>query len=227
MSQVKGTIEAVSCKEGNEHPTYGKSWQTSIKVNDVWYGAFTKKDADGLGLSKGKLVTFTFTENGKYKNFDPKSLVVSASQAAPAAAPAAGKSGYSGNYGSNGAGIKVGHAINNAVQLAIAKGDTSLKAIHGHAVDILALSVKLEGQFEQIVARSDSVIQKAGANAGQPAAEAPAPAATGKTAAPKTRKKAAAPTPPPPPAAEVEEEAPPVEVPAQAEPSFDDDDIPF
>lgn len=231
MSQVKGTIQAVTCKEGNEHPTYGKSWMTRIKVNEEWYGGFTKKTAEELGLVKGKLVSFTWSENGEYKNFDPKSLSVSqAAASAPAAsAPAAGGSrAYSGG---NNAGIKVGHAINNAVQLAIKTGDITLKAIHGHAVDIIALSVKLEGQFDQIVAKAAERIQKAGANAGTPAAEAPAPAATGKTAAPKATRKKAAPAPAPvaPPVEEPEpdsEEAPPVEAPAEG-PSFDDDDIPF
>ena len=89
MSQVKGTVQAVSCKEGNDHPTYGKSWITSIKVDEVWYGGFTKKTADDLGLAKGKLVSFTWAAKGEHKNFDPKSLVVSQSQASPAAAPSA------------------------------------------------------------------------------------------------------------------------------------------
>ena len=231
MSQVKGTIGAVSCKEGNDHPKYGKSWVTSIKVNDEWYGAFTKKTADELGLEKGKLVSFTWSENGKYKNFDPKSLSVAQQQATTSGTvggSAAPKTGYSGSFGGNTAGIKVGHAINNAVQLAIASKDTSLKAIHGHAVDILALSVKLEGQFEQIVGKADAVLAKANANVGTPASEAAAPAVTGKAAAPKTKKVKAAAAPTPPPVEEpepTEEEAPEVETPA--EPSFDDDDIPF
>lgn len=219
MSQIKGTIEAASCKEGNDHPKYGMSYQTSIKVKGEWYGAFTRKTAEELGLGKGKLVSFTFTENGKYKNFDPKSLAVSTSTAPAAASTSTSTSSGSApaRSGFNEAGVKVGHAINNAVQLAIANKATDLKSIHGLAVDILTLSVKLESQYEKVVTVAKKKMDEATAPAAEPE-EAPAPKPKAKPAA------KAKPKPEPEP--EVEEEAPPAPPEQAAEPDFDDD-IPF
>ncbi len=225
---IKGVAEAVSCKEGNDHPKYGMSYQTSIKVKGEWYGAFTKKTADELGLEKGKLVSFTYTENGKYKNFDPKSLAVSTTSTPSAAS---GSASAPARTGFNEAGVKVGHAINNAVLLAVANKDTSIKAIHGFAVDILTLSVKLDGQYDKIIAVAKKKIAAAaegnaeGAAASapdeNPAASSPKTATAKKTPAKPAAKKA----PEPEPEEQQEEEVPPA-VAQFAEPDFDDD-IPF
>lgn len=226
---IKGVAEAVSSKEGKPHPKYGVSYQTSIKVNGVWYGAFTKKSAEQLGLAKDRLVSFTWVENGEYKNFDPKSLSVSTTQGTDSTPTASGsaptKAAYSG--GSN-SGIKVGHAINNAVQLAVAKGDTSLKAIHGHAVDIITLSVKLEGQFDRIIAVAQKKLAEATEGKPDVAASAtPAKAASSPKTEPaaKTAKAKAKPAPAPEPEPEAEEDVPAPDE-TSAEPEFNDD-IPF
>ncbi len=223
---VKGVVQAVK-DAGPKKGKYGTQYRISLKVDDEWYGGFFGKSADDLGLEEGKLVTFDVVYNGEYKNIETKTLKVSASQEAPkqqgkAGGATAGKTAYSGG---NNAGIKVGHAINNAVQLAIAAKTTDLKSIHGLAVDIIALSVKLEGQFDQIVATAAQRLAKASGE--EPAQEAPAetPKAKPATKAKPAAKKAAPPPPPPPEPDEPESEndEPPTD---PGEPDFDDD-IPF
>lgn len=230
MSQIKGVAEAVSCKEGNDHPKYGKSYQVSIKVDDEWYGAFTKKTADQLGIGKGRLVSFTYTENGKYKNFDPKSLVVSESAETASGKSTTGGNAYSGSTGS--AGIKVGHAINNAVAL-VASGkvpveDSILRTIHGQAVRILALSVKLEAQFNTIIASAEDVYAKAtdSSSINEPTATASVPKRAAKTRA--KAKPAPVQEPDPEQQQDDDEDDLPPDMPqeVEAEPDFDDD-IPF
>jgi len=233
MSNIKGTIQSVSCKEGNDHPKYGMSYQTSVKIDGEWYGAFTKKTADELGLEKGKLVSLTWTQNGKYKNFDPKSLSVAEREEAPAASTPSAKpaSATTGTRWAGEVGTTVGHAINNAVQLAIANKTTDLKSIHGLAVDIITLHRKLSGQYELIVKRAEKLIAEATAKRKTEAAEpeqeaeqqeeAPAPKPKAKPAV--TAKKPAPKKVETPPESDPDDPGP--QEPETA-PEFDDD-IPF
>lgn len=227
---IKGVLEAVKCVEGADHPKYGISYQISLKVDGEWYGGFTKKDADDLGLEKGRVVSFNTIQKGKYVNFDPKSLVVSKTAEAPASSGKA-SGGKSGSYsGGNNAGIKVGHAINNAVAL-VAAGKVPvegslLRTLHATAVQIIALSVKLESQFDAIVGKAGEVYDKNTTE--NSAAEAPpTQASSGKKATTKSKagKKPAPPPPEPEPEPEDDDDAPPVQEP-ESEPDFDDD-IPF
>lgn len=224
---VKGVVQAVK-DAGPKKGKYGTQYRISLKVDDEWYGGFFGKSAEALGLEEGKLVTFDVVYNGEYKNIETKTLKVSDSQEAPKkqAASTGGSSGSAGKAysGGNNAGIKVGHAINNAVQLAIAAKTTDLKSIHGLAVDIIALSVKLEGQFEQIVASAAARLAKA--SGAEPQQEAPAEQPKAKPAA--KAKPAPKKAPPPPPEPEADDTAsenddPPTD---PGEPDFDDD-IPF
>lgn len=196
MSQIKGIIEAVSCKERPKHPKYGISYQVSVKIGDNWYGGFNKKDAASLGLEKGRLVSFTAVESGDFLNIDFKTLEVSKT-AAPAAT--GGKSG--GGYNDNVIGQKIGHAITNAVALAVAAGKTDSATIEKYAEVILKLSKKLNGRFSEITADEPEADSEQ---------EEEKPAAKPKATKPKAAAKAATPDPDP----------------ANGDP-FDDDDIQF
>lgn len=221
---IKGTIQQVSSKEGNKHPKFGRSWRVGLKIEDVWYNAFMKAPAEDSGLEEGVLVTFSYSENGDYMNFDPKSLKVSTKGEAKPASSKTSDSGASQSTGSGSkgsytaGGVEVGHAINNAVQIAIAQGvtgqdgKTNLKAIHGIAVDILTLSVKLKGQYEKIIAAASKAVAPKTAPAEQQQEEQQEEA------------------PPPPPKAKPKPAAAKKATPPPAEPDqggFEDDDIPF
>lgn len=224
---IKGTVEQVSSKEGNKHPKYGRSWRVGIKVDGQWYNAFTKKPAEDLGLEDGVLVTFEYVESGDYMNFDPKSLeIAEQGEREPAqtkskttTAPKTNSATAGGSSG-NTVGIKIGHAITNAVQLAIKTGDVSLKAIHGHACDIIALGLKLESQYSQIVAAaSKRLAAPAPAQEQEQQEETPPPKAKAKPAAEKkaaTTSKAPAKAPPKEPDPDPANNG-----------GFEDDDIPF
>lgn len=218
MSNIKGTVEQVSSKKGSTHPKYGVSYSVGIKIDGEWYNGFFKKDAAALGLEAGVLVSFEVVQKGDYLNIDPKSLTVAEAgerQPASTGTKAAPRSG--GGY--NEAGVKVGHAINNAVQIAVAQGITgkdgkvNLKAIHGIALDILILGVRLEQQYQGAIeaAKAKFAEQDQGQQE-QPPEDAPPPK---EKAAPKG--KAAANKAPP-------KQTPP---PAQQQDAFEDDDIPF
>lgn len=220
--QIKGIVEQVNDR-GAKKGRYGIQHQISIKVGGDWYGGFTKKSAEDMGLEEGKLVTFTATQSGDYLNFDAKTLKISSSPDSQGSSKAKASSGGSVGGSSSQAGIKVGHAINNAVQLAIAEGKAGdLKHIHKRAVGILALSVKLEAQFGGVVDKADEIYAKLteedSTQDEQPAE--PKAETKGKTK-PKAPAKKAAP-PPPPPEDEDEDEG------EQEDegPTFDDD-IPF
>lgn len=208
---IKGTVEGFKCDE--KQGRKGKYYSVGVKVNGQWYNGLSNKQ---LADCNGKVVSFDTVENGEYVNIDFKSFSVSAT--APAPEKREGKAYSAGGGGGNGlAGVKVGHAINNAVVLAAAKGDTSLKTIYNLAVDIIALGVALEGRFEGIVATAGDRLKQANGAAPAPAEKAEAPA-------PKAKAKAKAkPAPEPEPEPEPETEAAEV---LDTQPDFDDD-IPF
>lgn len=222
-NQVKGIVQKFY-DNGTQDGKWGVQYKVAIEVAGTKYSAFLAKPAATLGLAVGKQVEFAYTENGQYKNMDAKSLKISeapAQQAAPAqraSAPAAANNQQ--------AGIKVGHAINNAVQLACAKGDTSLLTIHSLAADILALSVKLESQYGQIVGHAEERYQaRVTANPTPAEQPAPEPAAAAPVKAKATRKTAAKATPQPEPTPAPEPQPEPQPEPAQQDEWVDD--IPF
>lgn len=216
---VKGVIEGVSCKEGNDHPKYGMSYQTSIKVSGDWYGAFTKKTAEQLGLEKGKLVTFTYTENGKYKNFDPKTLKVSET-AEPGQQKAASGGARGGGFERA---IARGQAVNNAVALYVNGKATNLRDALKTAIELHAVA---DHFFDKLLSGVDVATALKGNDA--PAAKAASEAPAAKATTPKAKaagKAKAKPEPQPDPEPEADDDTPPP-VEAPAEPEFDDD-IPF
>lgn len=84
---ISGEVTAVSNK--------GKATNIQINRSD-WYGCgFVTPDK--LKFQKGDNISFTYTENGQYKNVDLRSVEVQKGAAAPSAAPASG-SGNSNNW---------------------------------------------------------------------------------------------------------------------------------
>lgn len=63
---MKGTVKALGKRDWNGKTLY------SIKVDDEWYGTGT----DNPKLDRGDLIEFNYTENGKYKNADVKTISV-------------------------------------------------------------------------------------------------------------------------------------------------------
>lgn len=220
---VKGVVQKFK-DAGPQKGKFGIQHRISLQVEGEWYSGFFGKSAESLKLRDGCVVSFTYTEKGDFKNIDVKSLQVSepAEQPAKVDAPAATSKPA---YRSGDAGIKVGHAINNAVQLGVAAGKTDIKSLHGFAVDILTLSRKLEGQYEQIVAVADKKIAAGTVGAAPAEKSAATPEKAAETPKPKAKP---GPKPKPKPAPEPEPEYEEQEETAEpdAEPDFDDD-IPF
>jgi len=168
---INGVIEKVYSKAGNPHPKYGISYNVGITVNGERYSAFLKQDASALGLEVGKTVSFSAVQSGEYLNFDPKSLKVSsgASVQNTSSAPAAAAKPYAGDKG-----VKIGHAITNAVNLAIAAGAFTNKAIYDRAIDILLISAKIDARYEAIVATNqEALVEKPVESAKPKAAQKP------------------------------------------------------
>jgi len=144
MSNVKGIISGVK-DNGPTKGKYGTQYRIGFVVDGERYSGFFGKSAEGLGLEDGKLVTFTYTEKGEYKNIDPKSLKVSSVAEAPASSPSAPRAAG----GQKIAGVTVGMALNNACNLiahgiVVAPEGMVLTTIEKVAKGILALSAKLE-----------------------------------------------------------------------------------
>lgn len=63
---MKGTVKALGKRDWNGKTMY------SIKVDDDWYGT----GAENPKVDKGDLIEFDYTENGKWKNADVKTISV-------------------------------------------------------------------------------------------------------------------------------------------------------
>lgn len=142
---IKGVVSRVSAKQNSRGYTMG------LCINDNWYNLFDKYDTSAK--FRDKLVSFDYTEDDRgFKKVNPNSMVVAEPEASrPTTGTAAPTSRA---YTSNETGIKVGHALNNAVQLAIADKDTSEGNILDRAEQILSLSVSLEKDFSRIVSEA-------------------------------------------------------------------------
>lgn len=221
MGHISGVVQAVSEKE-NKHPKFGTSYKIGLKIDDSWYGAFFKQSAAKLGCVEGATATFDTEQNGEYENIVPKSLKIEAPEEGAAddapAKSAGGKKPWAGERGT-----KIGHAINNAVNIAAAAGEANnLKAIHGYACDILALAVVLEGQYDRILeSAAERVKAKTGTTAKAADPEPEPSVVPEKVEAPK--QKAEAPKKAAPAKAKP---APAKAAPPQDDDGFDDD-IPF
>lgn len=175
MPAVTGIISKVFHKE-IEEDDYGNLYRSAVKLqdDDNWYGlgggkkpsANVKVGKDYYELREGDEVTIIYTVNGKYRNAK-RSKITLESEPQKGESPSrsgGGQSGggkssagsgnrASGGGGSGLAGIKVGHALNNAVQLSIAVGQDigDPAVIREHAETILRLSVELEADYETII----------------------------------------------------------------------------
>lgn len=179
-----GNTQLVSFKLENDENFYGcgkkKKPEIQLKIKDNWHT-----------LKAGDKISFISTEaevNGKtYFNVQSSKITLdtagtggitgstgvskpSTPSARPAAQSSPASSGKSSDYES---GVVSGMALNNAVQLAIAKGDTSIDSIRAFAVDIIGLATELRDNFQAI---------KSGE--WPPVAEKPAPRAKTKAKSP-------------------------------------------
>lgn len=171
MSATKGTVAKIVVKESTVDQ-FGNNMLKSFKLDgdEKWYGLGKskgdfiniKKGKDFLKLKEGDVIEFMYDEseyNGKtYYNTKSSNikLVASGSGSLPSSQSVSPKAQATSNtttFKSGGyeAGIKVGHAINNAVQIAIHNGDTSNEAIRQLAVQILRLSKEIESSYSEIV----------------------------------------------------------------------------
>lgn len=173
MASASGIVAALSSKEVAEDQ-FGNKFLRSFKLegDDKWYALGKgknekfniKKGKDFYAVQEGDEIEFMYEVNeynGKdYYNVKSSNVrlvssgVGSVSKPAgkPAAAPAKAAPASTPVARAGDAGIKVGHAINNAVQVCVAAGDTSDAAIEAVAVRILRLSKKLETAYLDIVA---------------------------------------------------------------------------
>lgn len=158
MAVAEGVIEVVSSKEIPEDQ-YGNTFRRSFKLegNDQWFGVGAGKKGDisiKVGtdwhkLSKGDVVEFMYEQNGAYANVKTTKITVKKSGGGSnSSTPVAKAPASPGRSGSFDSGIKTGHALNNAVQLAIAQGKTDMGTIEKLASEILNLSRKIEQNFE-------------------------------------------------------------------------------
>lgn len=144
MPLTKGAVERVSQKTVNTK--YGERFGIGIVVDGEWYNFLSQETPNSLGLVEGASVAFQYRDNEYGHQLDGKSLEVAKGQGRTTrAAPA--RSGVVSGV----AGAACGHAITNAVQLAIADGDTSTKNIYSKAVDILAVATHLQSRYDKIV----------------------------------------------------------------------------
>ena len=138
MSQIVGTVEAVSTK-----------WDKfSVKIGENWYSTkdeFYKNDVaqrGGVGINVGDTVTFDSGATGKYLSrwqITGKGAPAVAGGAAPAKASGGGYSTV---------GVAVGAAMNQAVQLhGAADGmEVNLGFIEDTAMDMYELAERLKEQ---------------------------------------------------------------------------------
>ena len=145
MANVTGVVEVIMTNKFNQDKIAMK-----LVDNDVWYGQSKEwmevmpKRGDTVSFSPGKQKDGT---EGKYIQY----LEILNSAAPEAAAPAA----KSGGGGFNALGVELGHAANNAVQLAIATGDPSLdyvKVLTKQFYDMMrGLRLEIEGEGKKVV----------------------------------------------------------------------------
>ena len=106
-------------------------------------GKFTTKQQ----CSEGDYVEFEFSKNGNYQNINDSTF----KKVDPPKNKPKGGGGY------NELGVKIGHAINNAVQIAAAAGDTDINNIESIAFDIYDLSLRMESQLKSGKRENNSV----------------------------------------------------------------------
>lgn len=157
MAQIKGTVERVACKAINTK--YGEKNNIGLVVKGDWYNFLHDKKPEDLGVEQGVAVSFSYNTDDYGNKLQPKTLKVAKGQ---------GKNQASGSGGNQTAGIACGHAVTNGVQLAVAEGNTDARSVYEKAVEVLSISTRLQGQYDDIV--------EAAKNGKKPAASEPEPA---------------------------------------------------
>lgn len=213
MASTKGKIARISFKETTPD-NYGNNVMKSFKLegDDNWYGLGkgkgevlkVKRGKEFVEVNEGDTVEFMYDEsewNGKiYYNTksiniklvakgDGSSSVSSVSKGGSQTPSSTSPSQSKG--GGYEAGIKVGHAINNAVQIAISTGDTSDANIRKISERILRLSKTLEAEYLEVVGTVGSEVPKEQVQSKADEVEEVAPkpvqkSAVAKTSAPKS-----------------------------------------
>lgn len=155
-----GTVEAVSIKQLPEPDKYGNTYKHSLKVGEDWYVAgrgkndkFNVKTKTGWhSLQKGDAIEYRYEEqdwgNGPVLTVK-KSDITIVGEAEPAQQTAPNKSSevrktYTGN---NDAGIKIGHAVNVAVQL-LGK-DKTIDALEDMSWQVLEMTHKMNQLYPE------------------------------------------------------------------------------
>ena len=189
MSTLKGVVEY--CKLEQKTGAKGPFYKAGLKINGQFYNLTGNNP---LPDYTGKLVTFEYTEDSYGNKIAPKTFKASESTE-PVAHTGGPKTAQKGD-----AGIKIGHAVTNGVQLAIAvaaKAGVPVTAaqVKKYAIAVLQISHELNADYADIVEsfelQGDEEVVAQEAPAAAPVDAQPAPAAP-KKAAPKAAPKAAA-----------------------------------
>jgi len=157
----EGVVEAVSVKPLPEADQYGNNFKRSVLVGEQWYYAgkgksekFNVKTKDGWhSLGKGDKIEF------RYENADwgdgvktVKSMditVVEKGSPQEATAPSKGSTVTKTWSGGNDAGIKIGHAVNVAVQMLPAKA--TVEQLEEKSWEVLAMTHKMNDGYAEFV----------------------------------------------------------------------------
>lgn len=184
MPFISGVIDKIYIDELPEPDRFQNKFKRALIVDKQRFGAGTgkqpyinvKQGKDWYSLKEGDIVELRYTSReykGKeYYDADVSTIAVTGKSDPAATAPSVGESPKSNVTQAVGVprnridvGIKVGHSLNNAVHLCIAKaeaeadiGNLSLKSIEETAWAILDLSEKMNNEYES---RSASRMEKA------------------------------------------------------------------
>ena len=181
MSKITGAVEAVSSQE--KRAKGGIMYRIGIKVGGEWYNQFKKTKPT---VQKGDEVTFTWKQTEYGKDIDGDLLVTEAGESSTGdGRPASSAKAPAGRGNSFDSGIKVGHALNNAVALVVAgtvkpaKGKTTIETIENVAWQIIKLSQKMVIEFPVRTLPAKEVVAEEAEQEAEPA-PAPKPAAAAK-----------------------------------------------
>jgi hypothetical protein len=160
MDFVQGVIEKIQTKE-IPADQWGNTWQRSLKINGDFFGVgkgkkpvvSVKHGQEWVDLKEGMTVKF-MVKSREYqgKTFYDKegNITILKGSSGAVSPPAAGDSvkaapAARASYGSGDKGIKIGHALTNAVQLFVAG---KIDNVEDAAWEILKLSEKMNVEYE-------------------------------------------------------------------------------
>jgi hypothetical protein len=133
MANISGVVEVIMTNKFNKDKIAMK-----LVDDDTWYGQ--SKEWMEVMPDRGDTVEFSGGKTGKYIQY--LKILEKADGPAPAAAV---KSGGKGKFN---LGIELGHAANNAVQLAIAEGISDLDVIKAKTRDFYDMMKSLREEYE-------------------------------------------------------------------------------